>query len=279
MKKRIIAALTATVIAMSLAACTQPAAQDEEVSETVFTSVYSDDNLESIDPETTTNEDGSISYKIRTKRYSHWVMKEDGSYDRISDTKIKTDDTWYPMDKEFSSRDTAFIVMDPWIDWSDDYLNEYFGAITQKTTLPLMQAAAESGHTVIILTNDPAKINYNTKIDPGLQALVDEGKAMLLYHSDYNVDSFKALLEEKGIKKLMYTGYASNMCVLYRELGIARMALAGGVELFFIPECSGAMEHADTWETQEIHEATSLVIGQTQALIVNFDDIMNAIKK
>ena len=69
----------------------------------------------------------------------------------------------------------------------------------------------------------------------------------------------------------------SNMCVLFRELGIARMALTGKVETYFIPECSGAIEHAGTWDSQEIHKATTLVISQTQALIIAFDDIIKAI--
>lgn len=283
--RRIFIATLSAVMLFSLVSCRQTIASNEtkadagqtETSKASFSDVYSDDKIQPVEANTTKNEDGSISYTLRTKRYSHWKFKEDGTMDQVSETKINTEDRWYPFDKEFSSKNTAFIVMDPWIDWADDYLNDYFGKITQKTTLPLMQAAVESGHTVIILTNDPAKVSYNTKIDPGLQALVDQGKALLLYHTDYTADTFLKFLEEKGIEKLIYTGYASNMCVLFRELGIARMALTGKEEIYFIPECSGAIEHSDTWESQEIHEATTLVISQTQALIIEFDDIMKAI--
>lgn len=285
--KRLFAATMAGCMTIALGACTQAPVTSQKPAggsqaddkQPAFAGVFSDDDVQPVEPNTVKNADGSITYTLRTKRYSHWKFKEDGTMDQVSDTKINAEDKWYGFDKEFSSKDTAFIVMDPWIDWADDFVNDYFGEITQKTTLPLMQAAAESGHTVIILTNDPAKVTYNTKIDPGLQALVDAGKAELLYHTDYTVDTFLQLLESKGIKKLMYTGYASNMCVLFRELGIARMALTGKVETYFIPECSGALEHADTWDTQEIHNATTLVISQTQALLVDFDDIMKAIKQ
>ena len=277
MKKRIVAMLLAGIMVFVLAACAQPVEVEEEKTMAAF-DLWADDDGEALDPETTVSEDGTMSYKLRTKSYSHWYINEEGGYDYLSETKIKTGDDWYYYDFEFSNKDTAFIVMDPWCDWADDYLNEYFGAVTEKTTLPLMQAAAESGHKVIILTNDPAKIKYNTKISEGLQTLVDEGKAELLYHTDWPYDKFNEKLDNDGIKNLVYTGYASNMCVLTRELGISNM-IGSGKRLFFVPECSAAMEHADTWETQEVHKATTFIIGQVQAKLIDFEDIYKAIKQ
>ena len=245
---------------------------------TAGTDLWADDDGEALDPATTISKDETMTYNLRTKSYSHWYINDEGGYDYLSETKIKTGDDWYYYDFELSNKDTAFIVMDPWCDWADDYLNEYFGAVTEKTTLPLMQAAAESGHKIIILTNDPARVKYNTKITPGLQKLVDEGKAELLYHTDWPYDKFNEKLDSDGIKNIIYTGYASNMCVLTRELGITKM-IGSGKRLFFVPECSAAMEHADTWETQEVHKATTFIIGQVQAKLIDFEDIYNAIKK
>lgn len=278
--KRTLSLILALIMMFALASCSGEAPKAEEkeneVKEASF-DLWADDEGAEIDSEKTIAEDGTMTYKLRTKSYSHWFINEEGGYDYLSDTKIKTGDDWYYYDFELSNRDTAFIVMDPWCDWADDYLNEYFGAVTEKTTLPLMQAAAESGHKIIILTNDPAKMKYNTKITPGLQALVDEGKAELLYHTDWPYDKFNAMLDEAGIKNLIYTGYASNMCVLTRELGITKM-IGSGKRLFFVPECSAAMEHADTWETQEVHKATTFIIGQVQAKLVDFEDIYNILK-
>lgn len=272
MKKRMMALLLAGIMVFCLAACETNAEPQR-----IGTDLFADDDIQTVDPATVVAEDGTITYNLTTKRYSHWWLDENGKYNYLSDTKIQTGDDWYGRDVQLSSKDTAYIVMDPWIDWCDDFVSDYFGKITEKTTLPLMQALAETGHTIIILTNDPEKMKYNTKITPGLQDLVDEGKAMLLYHQDYSYDKFNELLDEKGITKLVYTGYASNMCILYRELGIANM-VSSGKQLFFVPDCSGAKEHKDTWETQEIHHATTFVIGQTQALLLEFEDIMNAIK-
>ena len=277
--KRIFSLILALIMMFALASCAEeaPKAEEKETEAKAAFDLWADDENPEIDNEVNVAEDGTMTYKLRTKSYSHWYINEEGGYDYLSETKIKTGDDWYYYDIDFSNRDTAFIVMDPWCDWADDYLNEYFGAVTERTTLPLMQAAAESGHKIIILTNDPANFKYNTKITPGLQELVDAGKAELLYHSDWPQDKFIAKLDEEGITKLIYTGYASNMCVLTRDLGISKM-IGKGKQLFFVPECSAAMEHADTWETQEVHKATTFIIGQVQAKLIDFEDIYNILK-
>lgn len=287
--KRLLSLVLALIMMFTLCACNNPAPAEETASEVTSAEekeaeakeasfdLWADDEDTALDPNVTLAEDGTMTYKLSTKSYSHWYINEEGGYDYLADNKIKTGDDWYYYDIEFSTADTAFIVMDPWCDWADDYLNKYFGAITEKTTLPLMQAAAEKGHKVIILTNDPAKIKYNTKITPGLQELVDAGKAELLYHTDWPQDKFIEMLDEEGITKLIYTGYASNMCVITRDLGISKM-IGKGKQLYFIPECSGAMEHADTWETQEVHKATTFIIGQVQAKLIDFEDIYNVLK-
>ena len=47
-----------------------------------------------------------------------------------------------------------------------------------------------------------------------------------------------------------------------------------GFRLFFIPEASAAVEFPDTWEDQSIHRATTKVISQGIAEIVEFDDFL-----
>ena len=233
-------------------------------------------NLPSVEPNIVKSGD-VMSYQLMTKRYSHWVLDDKGEMEYISETKIKTNDTWYGLVKEFTNKNTAIIVMDPWIDWADENLNGYFGKIVDDYLMPLIDKVAENGHPIIIFTNSPAIVAYNTKISLGLQKLVDEGKAVLLYHSDYDADSFAAYLKNIGVNKVIYTGFCSNMCVLFRKVGIPFMNTK--VQTYFIPQCSGAIEHATTWETQDCHKHTTLLISQTQALLIEFDDIMNALIK
>ena len=233
----------------------------------------------SIKPNITYN-GGSMQYSLNSKMYSHWAYVN-GDYKWLEEgKKLLTGDDWYYFEERFDASKTAFVVMDPWIDWADDYLNEYFGKITKEKTLPLMQAAAKAGHKVIILTGSPKYSTYNTKIDTGLERMVSAKKAVKLYHEDYTKESFKAYLDNLGIETLIYTGYASNLCVLVRELGIVQMR-SMGKRIFFVPECSGAIERADTWDSGLVHEISTLVISQSQARLLDFSamtEVYNTVK-
>ena len=237
--------------------------------------IFDDGNLTPIAPNTHRTADGTICYRLLTKRYSHWVLDENGEMEYITESRIKVRDGWYGIAKEFTNKDTAFIVMDPWIDWPDDFLTDYFGAITKNYTLPLIQAAVNAGHPVFILTDDAEKSKFNAKITPGLQELADAGKTKVLYHTDYTAESFLKLIGDMGIEKLIYTGYCTNICVMFRELGVAQMSKK--IQTFFLPKCAGAMEHGDTWDTGEVHKFATFILGQTRALLIEFDDIIKAL--
>jgi len=215
------------------------------------------------------------SFELITKRYSHWAYNENEQYISLGYGKLKTGDAWYEFNRTFSNADTAFLVMDPWADWADENLNGYFGKITEEFTLPLMEAAANNDFPVIIFTGNPENADYNKLITPCLQKLADDGKANKFYHEDYTADSFAEYLKSIGVSKLVYTGYCSNMCVLFRAIGIAHMN--DKVQTFFVPKCSGAMEHEGSWETGDAHKYTTLLISQTQALLIEFDDIIKAL--
>jgi nicotinamidase-related amidase len=133
----------------------------------------------------------------------------------------------------------------------------------------------ERGHRIIILTNDPGKVNYNTKIHPKLAALVADGKATLLYHQNFDDDQFADYLHKAGINTLIYAGFASNMCVIGRRMGMIPM-VQQGFKTYFVPEASAAVETEGTWESGSVHRETTNLISQWIAEIVHFDDFMQA---
>jgi len=223
------------------------------------------------------SDDGSISYTLRARRYSHWFMDENEEYVFLAPDKIKTEDKWYAFDKSFSNRDTALIIMDPWSNMACDFLNNHLAGLTDETVVPLAQAAAASGHGVIILTDVP-NLPYNSKIAPKLQDMVDNGLAEVIYHAESSAEKFSELLESRGIKNLIYCGFFSNMCTLLRPMGIVHMSSTGKFNVYFVPQASAAMEHSTTWDTQLVHHASTLLISQTQAMILELSDINNAIK-
>jgi len=240
--------------------------------------LFADDDLLPIDADAVWEEDGSVQYSLRTKRYSHWKYKSETELEFLSPAKIATVDKWNGFDRRFDSKKTAIIVMDPWIDCPDDFGNEYYGRVATEKIIPLVKAAEASGHTIIVLSDNPDG-PYNSKIEPFLQELVDAGRAHLFIHGRTSLEDFKKFAQEKGLEKFIYTGCCSNICILFRELGLPNVVRLHIGEVFFIPECSAAMEHRDTWETQEVHQAASLLISQAQALLIEYDDIMKAIEK
>ena len=165
--------------------------------------------------------------------------------------------------------------MDPWIDMASEHLNAYFGKVLESRILPLVKRARTRGHPIIALTNNPDFVKYNARIHRDLQTLVENGKASVLFHQDFDDEGFAAYLHSQDIESLIYTGFASNMCVIGRRMGMIPMTHQG-FRIFFIPEASAAVEFADTWDNQSIHEATTKIISQWIAEIIQYDEFMEA---
>ena len=72
---------------------------------------------------------------------------------------------------------------------------------------------------------------------------------------------------------MIYTGFASNMCVIGRRTGMIPM-IHHGFRMFFVPEASAAIEWEESGDDNATHEATTRIISQWIAEIVRFDDFM-----
>ncbi|ACO74626.1 hypothetical protein LHK_01640 [Laribacter hongkongensis HLHK9] len=76
-----------------------------------------------------------------------------------------------------------------------------------------------------------------------------------------------------SIDTLIYSGFASNMCVIGRELGMIRMQ-SKGFRLFFVPEASAAVEFGESWDTGEIHKSTTLLISHWIGELISLKDFL-----
>lgn len=215
-----------------------------------------------------------FSYQVVTEKYSYYLLDGNGTLVHSNGFPIK-DERKYFINTYIDPKQTAIVVMDPWIDHASDFLNEYYTESFERYLLPLVQRAKAIGHQVIILTNDPSQVRYGTKIDKRLMALVDNKKVHLLYHHSFNDWSFSTWLSSRGINTLIYTGYASNMCIIARRMGMIFM-LNHGYRLFFVPETSGAVETADTWDNGAIHKIMTTVISQWIGRLIHYDDFMKS---
>ncbi len=216
--------------------------------------------------------DRAPAYTVTAYRQSYFALDENGGLVEQNGLPIRAEKV-YQFQRKIDPDMTAIVVMDPWVDMATDHLNQYYSRIAESRVVPLVNKGLERGHRIIILTNDPAVVEYNTKIHPKLATLVADGKAALLYHQDLDDDQFAAYLRKAGIKTLIYTGFASNMCVIGRRMGMIPM-VQHGFKNYFVPEASAAVETAGTWETGSVHRETTDVISQWIAEIVHYDDFM-----
>ena len=167
--------------------------------------------------------------------------------------------------------ETLILVMDPWVDMESDHLNDYFGRITERTILPAVRNAIAIGHPVVVLTNDPKKVSYNTAVNSDLESMAANRQLHIIYHHDFNRSQFAEMLKRNGIKKIVYTGFASNMCVIGRELGMIPMKNQG-FRLYFVPEASAAVERKDSWSSSDAHEDATQLISQWVAGIWEYSE-------
>lgn len=212
-------------------------------------------------------------YTVDTHRQSYFRLDENGGLVERDGLPFR-DEKIYHLKRTIDPARTAVVVMDPWTDMASNHLNEYYGRIAQARVVPLVKKGLQRGHRIIVLTNSPT-VRYNTKIHPDLAALVDAGKATLLYHQDLDDDQFAEYLRKDGINTLIYTGFASNMCVIGRRMGMIPM-VQQGFKMYFVPEASAAVETEGTWESGAVHRQTTDLIAQWIAEILHYDDFMQA---
>ena len=210
------------------------------------------------------------SYEVASEKYSYFLLNDKGNLVHSNGLPI-SDDRAYSIPVKIDPSRTAIVVMDPWIDMASEFLNEYYGKITKSRLLPLIYRARNTGHQIIILTNDPSKVHYNTEIDRELLAMVDDCQVHLIYHQSRNTSSFANFLKERNINTLIYTGYASNICIIGRSMGMIQMKNYG-FRLFFVPEASAAVETAASWENGAIHDTTTVMISQWIGNLIHWTD-------
>lgn len=78
------------------------------------------------------------------------------------------------------------MIIDPWIDNLFDEVNKQVEKIISDYILSIAQHAIEKEMMVFIISNKPGLEEYNSNIDTRLQKLIDEQKAELLVHDEFN---------------------------------------------------------------------------------------------
>lgn len=217
------------------------------------------------------------SFNAPVSRLSFFELDDKGSM-KLNDAGLPYQGTKesVKLNVDFSPANTAFFVIDPWNNMPSDFLNQYFGKITQNYILPLIKRANEQGFPVYVFTNDCKAIKpvpNSCEIPEQFYLMAKQyPKLQIVYWQDIDLPVFVTSLKDKGISNLIYTGFASNICVIGRPAGMINM-VHQGFSLYFIPEASAAIETNETWSSQKIHKATTTIISQWMAKLINYDDI------
>ncbi|QLA15390.1 isochorismatase family protein [Desulfolutivibrio sulfoxidireducens] len=123
--------------------------------------------------------------------------------------------------------------------------------VLNERIVPLVALAGSKGFPIIMLTNDPKVISSSTRTSQELADLLETYHAETIYHGQMTREGFSEHLRALHIENLVYTGFASNVCVIGREPGMIPMRNRG-LNLLFIPEASAACEFGESWETRGI---------------------------
>lgn len=184
----------------------------------------------------------------------------------------------YHFQRILTPQTTALIVMDAWIDnppGNSQMTNDHFINVILEKVIPIVDYFAQRHYKIVFLTNDPNTVIYGSQIHQGLLEYVSTGDATVLYHSNFtSPQAFASYFRSRGITNLVYTGFASNVCVLGRPNdGILSMTNQG-MKNYFIPEASAAVERPDTWETGNVHIETTNLISQWIGEIINYSNLI-----
>lgn len=218
----------------------------------------------------------SADYIIDSYVHSHFALDNEGNL-ILKEGKPYPKEGIYRFKRKINPYKTAIVVMDPWVDMPSDFLNKQFKNVMEKYIIPLVKKAIERGHRVIIFTNNPNIFEYSTKIHSELENLCKSGKADLLYHQDFDDKSkLSNYLKSRDIDTLIYTGFASNICLLNRSVGMVSMKQEN-FKIFFIPEASAAIEYGISWRKKDIHNTVTKIISQSIGEIVEYMSFMNVV--
>lgn len=217
-------------------------------------------------------------YTIPTYQLSYFKLDEKGKLVTMENSLPYRSEGVYHLNCTINSNKTAIIIMDPWVDMPSEHLNKYYEQITQSKILPLVSVAHNRGHPIIVLTNDCNKVTYDCRINSQLEEMVKKREINIIYHQDMDANQFAAYLKAQGVESLIYIGFASNMCLIGRNLGAITMKQKG-FQIFFVPEASAAVEMSTTWANQTIHNYATVIISQWIAKIIKYEDLIDVLSR
>jgi nicotinamidase-related amidase len=146
--------------------------------------------------------------------------------------------------------ETALILMDVWGTHLLDGWAERAYVVTVEKIAPVLAWARSKGLTIIHtphLQGNP----YGYFIHPAAAPI--EGEYVIDGLPEDERTALSNILRNRGIRKIIYVGYSSNMCLLMRPTGFAQTC-EWGYKLITVRDASIAAEMTVVWPMGTIHD-------------------------
>jgi nicotinamidase-related amidase len=161
---------------------------------------------------------------------------------------------------------TALILMDVWIGHSNKGWADRAHDITVTKIVPLLELARKQKMLIIYSPNGGT---IDTAVCP------QKGEINLDDAKLGDTASFHQFLKEKGIKTLLYAGYASNYCLLVRPSGIFWMAQLD-YNIILIRDATIAFETAETLDGEYANKVVINMVESEWGRTTTVDDLRSA---
>jgi nicotinamidase-related amidase len=164
---------------------------------------------------------------------------------------------------------TALILMDVWGSHPNKGWEERAHNITVTKIVPLLELARKH-KMLIIYSPNGGTIDTAVCPQPGEINLDDAGLS--------STNAFHEFLKAKGIKTLLYAGYASNYCLLVRPSGIFWMAQLD-YNIILIRDATIVFETAETVDGEYANKVVINMVESEWGRTTTVDDLQNALGK
>jgi nicotinamidase-related amidase len=147
-----------------------------------------------------------------------------------------------------TTAEIALILVDVWADHPVKGWQARAEANIEGMVLPLVNASREHGILVVHAAHGEA---VHPLIKPQALDLVIQGST--------EQAQLVSALNSRGIRYLLYAGYASNMCILGRPTGIFEMQKKG-YDIIFVRDASIAIEAPEFLDQEVTHRVATFMI-------------------
>jgi len=182
-----------------------------------------------------TSANSTISLQLRTYYYS-----------LTTETYDNEEDSHYVYEtREYDTQEVALLLIDLWEYCQNDGWIDRATMNMQTHILPLIQWARQKGIFIIYSPHHHE-----------MSSLITVQNGEMVVEEEWELAD---MLHDMGITTILYAGYATNMCVLFRPDGMVRMDW-NGFTVHLIRDCSIAVETRETLATEGAYHAALNII-------------------